>query len=70
MNNTIVELTTKDAERFMQFMRHYDKFAVLLESGFFEQKKATIAVNIDHNGDIKSIQRADFLFSAMHDKIS
>lgn len=66
MNNTIVHLNEADAQKFMLFMEHYDKFSLLLEAGVFDQKKCTIALNIDHNGVLTSIQRADFLYSRQH----
>lgn len=62
-NQTVIHLTDADAEKFLLFMEHYDKFTVLLEAGVFNQKKCTIALNIDHNGVLNSIQRADFLYS-------
>lgn len=66
---TIVQLSDEDAVRFMQFMQYYDAIKVLIDSGVFEQKKATIALNFDHTGKLKSIQRADFLYSSNFDKL-
>lgn len=66
---TIINLSDEDAEKFMQFMKHYDTFVVMLNAGVFDQKKATIALNFDHKGNLKSIQRADFLYTQNFDKI-
>lgn len=66
---TIVQLSDEDALKFMQFMEHYDAIRVLIEAKVFEQKKATIALNFDHNGVLKSVQRADFLYSSNFDKL-
>lgn len=66
---TVIEMTEEDIEKFKQFMEHYDVFSLLLAAHVFEQKKATIALNFDHNGILKSIQRADFLYSSQYDKL-
>lgn len=64
---TVIELTEEDAAKFVKFMEYYDMFNLLLRSNVFEQKRATIALNFDHNGILKSIQRADFLFTDKFD---
>lgn len=64
--STIIYLTDEDAVKFSLFMKHYEKISLLIESGAFEQKNGTIALNFDNNGELKTIQRADFLYSARH----
>lgn len=66
---TIIEMTDQDIEKFKVFMEHYDKISLMLEAGVFDQKKATIALNFDHLGQLCSIQRADFLFTSQFDTL-
>lgn len=66
---TVIEMTEADIEKFKVFMEHYDKISLMVEAGVFEQKKATIALNFDHTGALKSIQRADFLFTSQFDTL-
>lgn len=63
-NQTIVHLSDTDAEKFMKFLEYYDTFTILLQKKVFQQKKATIALSFDHTGKIKTIQRADVMYSA------
>lgn len=62
-----VYIPDEDAKKFLLFQQYYDPFCILLESKFFEQKKATLAVSFDHNGLLQTIQRADFLYSRRYE---
>lgn len=61
-----IYISEEDARHFVLFQKHYEVFKALLESKVFEQKKATIALNFDHEGVLQSIQRADFLYTKKH----
>lgn len=64
-----VYLPDETAKKFLLFQEYYEPFCILLNSGFFQQKKATLAVSFDHNGVLQKIQRADFLYSRKHEVI-
>lgn len=63
MNEITIFATDDTAKKFLLFQKYFDIFNVLLENNIFEQKKATIALNFDHNGILQSVQRADFLYT-------
>lgn len=63
MEQIPVFMETKDAELFLQFQRHYDIFALLVERRVFEQKSAAITLHFDNKGHLRTIARADVLFS-------
>lgn len=65
----VVPMNDEDARKLAIFLENYDKITVLIKAGFFEQKKANIIINIDHNGKIQNVKREDFLYSAAFDKL-
>jgi len=66
---TTIFLTPIDAELFIKFQKHHELFELLLENGVFENKNANIMLNFDADGNIGSIERHDFLYSARHKKL-
>lgn len=61
-----VYMPDEEALQFLLFKKHYSKIAVLIKANVFEQKNATISLNFDSVGDLKSINRSDSLYSARH----
>lgn len=55
--------TNDMAKKFLIFQKYFDVFNVLLESKVFEQKKATVTLDFDHEGVLQSVRRADFLYT-------
>lgn len=61
--NIAIFIPDEDAKKFLLFQEHYDIFTLLLEKGVFTNKNATILLDFDKFGELKSIRRNDFLFS-------
>jgi len=53
----------EDAQKFLLFQQYYKEFTLLLESGVFGQKNATVSLDFDKDGVLKSIRRNDFLYT-------
>lgn len=62
MNEVTIFLTPIEADKYKQFLQHYNTFNFLLEKKVFEQKGAAITLHFDYKGDIGSITRADVLY--------
>lgn len=64
MNNEVtIFLTPEEAEKFVQFQRYHELFNLLLEKRVFDQKGAAITLHFDPGGELRTIQRADVLYS-------
>lgn len=62
-NKTLLYLDDYQAGQFVLFQKYFIPFNLLCDSKVFEQKAATIILNIDKEGTIKSIVRTDLLYS-------
>lgn len=58
-----VYLAPIDVERFKEFQKHYEVFNLLLEKKVFSQKSAAITLHFDNKGVLRTVQRADVLYS-------
>ncbi len=62
-----IYIPDEEAKKFLLFQQHYELFTLLLDKKVFEQKNASVILNFDHLGDLQTIERNDFLWSARHD---
>ena len=60
--NIQIYLTEEDAKKFILFQKYFETFNFLIEKKVLDQKGATITLNFDKFGVIRSIGRADFLY--------
>lgn len=67
MNEVTIFLTPVDAELFVKFQKHHALFKLLVEHKVFDHKNANVMLNFDKDGNIASIERHDFLYSARHE---
>lgn len=58
-----VYMEKSEAELFLQFQQYHDVFALLVERRVFEQRSAAITLHFDNKGHLRTIARADVLFS-------
>jgi hypothetical protein len=59
-----VYMPDEEVKRFLVFQQHYQPISILVDNGVFEQKNATILLDFDKDGVLKSVRRQDYLFSA------
>lgn len=52
-----------DAKLFLEFQRHYALFSLLSEKRVFDQKGAAITLHFDNKGVLRTVTRADVLYS-------
>lgn len=57
-----------EAKKFIVFQQYYKPFNILIKSNVFDQKNATILLDFDHEGELKSVRRHDILYSERFDK--
>jgi hypothetical protein len=62
---TRIPVFMPDAEvkKFLVFQKHYEPISILVDNGVFEQKNATILLDFDKDGVLKSVRRQDYLFT-------
>lgn len=65
---TIVHLSEVDAEKFKEFMQHYDKISFIISSDVFNIKRGSATINFSKEGDILSIDRHLYTYSPKSDK--
>lgn len=53
-----------DVKRFLVFQEYYQPICLLIESEVFESKNATILLDFDKMGVLRSIRRQDFLYTS------
>jgi len=59
-----VFMPDEEVKQFLIFQKHFEPISLLVNNGVFEQKNATILLDFDKDGVLKSVRRQDFLFSA------
>ncbi len=67
MNNTeeiTIFMMPEDAKLFLEFQKHYLLFKLLEEKKVFEQKGAAITLHFDPQGFLRTVTRADVLYSS------
>lgn len=57
----------EEAKLFIEFQKYYPIFRLLEEKGVFNQKNCAITLHFDNLGELRTIQRADVLYSARHE---
>lgn len=60
---TTLFLIPTEVQKFVLFQQYYEPFSILLNYKVFEQKNATVLIDFDHEGILKSIRRNDFMYS-------
>lgn len=65
-NEITIFLTLPESELFKKFQKHHTLFKLLVEAGVFDNKNSNVMLNFDAEGNIGSIERHDFLYSARH----
>lgn len=68
MNETTIYLIPEEAGKFLLFQQYYDPFLVMINSGMFQQRNATIKVYFDGDGVLQTIARDDVLYKRMMKK--
>jgi len=58
-----VFIPDEEVEKFILFQKFYQPFMLMIEKGVFDQKNATISLDFDKFGVLRSIRRSDFLFT-------
>ncbi len=53
-----------EAKQFIEFQRYHELFNLLLEKKVFDQKAAAITLHFDNKGVLRTITRADALYSS------
>ena len=53
----------EDAKMFLQFQEHYEFFRLLIDRKVHQQKGAAITLHLDNKGVIRTITRADVLYT-------
>lgn len=66
MNEIAIYLTQDEAEEFKEFQKHYEIFTLLINKNVFDQKNSSVTMHFDHQGTLRTIQRADVLYSKKH----
>lgn len=62
MNETTIYLIPEEAAKFLIFQQYYKPVSKMIQSKVFEQKNATISLYFDHEGELQTIIRNDFLY--------
>lgn len=52
-----------EAAKFLLFQQYFDKISLLIDSGVLDQRGATILLDFDRQGKLKSIRRNDYLYT-------
>lgn len=58
-----VYMPDEEVQKFLVFQKHYKPISILVENQVFEQKNATILLDFDKDGVLKSVRRQDYLFT-------
>ncbi len=53
-----------DVKRFLVFQEYYQPFVLMIEKEVFKQKNATILLDFDRFGVLRTIRRQDFLYTS------
>src|SRR3990167_2141409 len=56
-----------EEKKFILFQEHYETFCLMLNHGVFDVRNGSITFHMDKHGAIKTINRADVLYSARHE---
>lgn len=62
-----IYIPNEEAQQFLLFKQNYEKFVILLSSGVFNQKNATILLDFDSSGELRGIRRQDSLYTYKKD---
>jgi len=54
--DTPIYLTPEDAEKYQQFLEHYDVFGMLVDKGLMATKGGKVIMHFDGNGNFKGVQ--------------
>ena len=59
-----VYLPDEEVKKFMIFQEFFEPISILVQNHVFEQKNATILLDFDKDGVIRSVRRQDFLYTS------
>lgn len=62
-----IYIPNEEAQQFLLFKQNYEKFIIMLSSGVFNQKSATILLDFDASGELRGIRRQDSLYTYKKD---
>jgi len=68
MDKVAIYIPDEEAKKFLLFQEYYDEFCLLLDAGVFKIRNGSAVIHFDKKGDIKTINRADILYSARFDQ--
>ena len=57
-------LPPAEAALFVEFQKHHDKVMKLLTARVFDVRDGSVVIHYDHDGNIRTIDRHDHLFSS------
>jgi len=58
----VVELTTIDAQSFIEFKRHQALFQRMLETGCFDVHGGKVTLHFDADGTLRKIEKDEIVF--------
>lgn len=58
-----------EAAKFLLFQRYYDTFMLMLDNNVFNVSNGSVTLHFDKKGVLKTINRADVLYSSRHDEV-
>ena len=56
-----------EAKLFLLFQEYYDVFRLMVEHHVFDVRNGSVTLHFDKNGNIKTVNRADILYSSRHE---
>lgn len=59
----IITLSDEDSKRYIQFIKHYGVFNILLDNGFFDMALGSCIIDFDSTGKISSIKEQRIKFN-------
>ena len=57
-------LSPEDSKLFLEFQKYHALFNLLVDKRVFDQKGAAITLHFDSKGDLRTVTRADVLYSS------
>lgn len=57
---TLVQLSTEQAEQFIDFQKYYTLFGLLNSINAFDIKDGNVTINFNHMGEIKTVEKHEY----------
>lgn len=58
----VIEMTTMDADLFVEFRRHQEIFARLMSTGCFDVHGGRVTLHFDSDGTLRKIEKEETVF--------